>query len=104
MNTNAVREQMIEQQVRAGDVLNERVLDAMRDIRREIFVPEQYRKAAYADAPVPIGQGQTMLPPMVHGRILQALAPLALGSVYGPDVFFGGIAVPEDLRTVNLHF
>lgn len=75
MNTEAVREQMIEQQVRAGDVLNERVLDAMRDIRREIFVPEQYRKAAYADAPVPIGQGQTMLPPIVHGRILQALAP-----------------------------
>jgi protein-L-isoaspartate(D-aspartate) O-methyltransferase len=75
MNTDAVREQMIEQQVRAGDVLNERVLDAMRDIRREIFVPEQYRKAAYADAPVPIGQGQTMLPPIVHGRILQALAP-----------------------------
>ena len=75
MNTDAVRAQMIEQQVRAGAVLNERALDAMRDIRREIFVPEQYRKAAYADAPVPIGQGQTMLPPMVHGRILQALAP-----------------------------
>ena len=75
MNTDAVREQMIEQQVRAGDVLNDRVLDAMRDIRREIFVPEQYRKAAYADAPVPIGQGQTMLPPIVHGRILQALGP-----------------------------
>jgi protein-L-isoaspartate(D-aspartate) O-methyltransferase len=75
MNIDPVREQMIEQQVRAGAVLNNRVLDAMRDIRREIFVPEQYRKAAYADASVPIGQGQTMLPPILHGRILQALAP-----------------------------
>lgn len=75
MNTDAVREQMIEQQVRAGDVLNDRVLDAMRELRREIFVPEPYRKAAYADAPIPIAHGQTMLPPIVHGRILQALAP-----------------------------
>jgi protein-L-isoaspartate(D-aspartate) O-methyltransferase len=75
MNTDAVREQMIEQQVRAGDVLNQGVLEAMRDIRRELFVPEQYRKAAYADASVPIAHGQTMLPPIVHGRILQALAP-----------------------------
>lgn len=75
MNTDAVREQMIEQQVRAGDVLNERVLDAMRDVRREIFTPERYRQVAYADAPIPIAHGQTMLPPIVHGRILQALVP-----------------------------
>lgn len=75
MNTDAVREQMIEQQVRAGDVLNERVLDAMRDIRREIFAPERFRQVAYADAPIPIAHGQTMLSPIVHGRILQALVP-----------------------------
>lgn len=75
MNTDAVREQMIEQQVRSGAVLNVRVLEAMGDIRREIFVPEQYRKAAYADASVPIAHGQTMLPPILQGRILEALAP-----------------------------
>lgn len=75
MSTDAVREQMIEQQVRAGDVLDERVLDAMRAIRREIFVPAAYRQAAYVDASIPIGHGQSMLPPIVHGRILQALAP-----------------------------
>lgn len=74
MNTEALREQMIEQQVRAGDVLDQRVLDAMRGIRREVFVPEAYRQAAYADAPIPIPNGQAMLPPIVHGRILQALA------------------------------
>lgn len=74
MNTEALREQMIEQQVRAGDVLDQRVLDAMRGIRREVFAPEGYRQAAYADAPIPIPNGQAMLPPIVHGRILQALA------------------------------
>jgi protein-L-isoaspartate(D-aspartate) O-methyltransferase len=74
MNTEALREQMIEQQVRAGDVLDDRVLDAMRDIRREVFAPDAYRQVAYADAPIPIPNGQSMLPPIVHGRILQALA------------------------------
>jgi protein-L-isoaspartate(D-aspartate) O-methyltransferase len=77
MNTHAVREQMIEQQVRAGDVLDLRVLDAMRDVRRELFAPEAYRKVAYADAPIPIAHGQWMLPPLIHGRILQALTPKA---------------------------
>jgi protein-L-isoaspartate(D-aspartate) O-methyltransferase len=74
MNIDAVREQMIEQQVRAGDVLDERVLDAMREVHRELFVPSAYRQAAYVDASIPIGHGQRMLPPIVHGRILQALA------------------------------
>jgi protein-L-isoaspartate(D-aspartate) O-methyltransferase len=74
MNTEAIRQQMIDQQVRAGDVLDERVLDVMRGIRREVFAPEAYRQVAYADAPIPILHGQAMLPPIVHGRILQALA------------------------------
>ena len=74
MNTEPLREQMIEQQVRAGDVLDDRVLEAMREIRREVFAPEAYRQVAYADAPIPIPNGQSMLPPIVHGRMLQALA------------------------------
>jgi protein-L-isoaspartate O-methyltransferase len=48
-----VREQMIEQQVRAWDVLDERVLDAMRGVPRELFAPEGERYRAYADAEVP---------------------------------------------------
>lgn len=73
MNTETVREQMIEQQVRAGDVLDERVLDAMREVPRELFAPQSYRQIAYVDAAIPIGHGQSMLPPMLQGRILQAL-------------------------------
>lgn len=75
MNIEAVREQMVEQQVRAGEVLDERVLHVMRAIPREVFTPEAYRHVAHVDAPIPLSHGQTMLPPIIHGRILQALAP-----------------------------
>lgn len=74
MNTQAIREQMIEQQVRAAAVLDERVLDVMQELPRELFVPEQYRAVAYADAKIPVGRGQHVLAPIIHGRMLQALA------------------------------
>jgi len=67
---------MIDQQVRTWDVLDVRVLDALGVVPRERFVPEAYRGVAFADAPIPIGHGQWMLPPALEGRILQALAPL----------------------------
>jgi len=74
--TEAARRQMIDQQVRTWDVLDVRVLDALGVVPRERFVPEAYRGVAFADAPIPIGHGQWMLPPALEGRILQALAPL----------------------------
>jgi protein-L-isoaspartate(D-aspartate) O-methyltransferase len=77
MPTADVREQMIEQQVRAWDVLDERVLDVMRQVPRELFVPAAERFRAYADAEVPLSQGQHMLRPSVVGRLLQALLPQA---------------------------
>ena len=67
---------MIDQQVRTWDVLDARVLDALQAVPRERFVPEAYRGVAFADAPIPIGHGQWMLPPALEGRILQALAPM----------------------------
>jgi protein-L-isoaspartate(D-aspartate) O-methyltransferase len=75
MRTADVREQMIEQQVRAWDVLDERVLNVMRQVPRELFVPSPERFRAYADAEVPLSQGQHMLRPSVVGRLLQALLP-----------------------------
>jgi protein-L-isoaspartate(D-aspartate) O-methyltransferase len=73
MLTADVREQMIEQQVRAWDVLDERVLDVLRKVPRDRFTPEQQRFRAYADAEVPLPHGQRMLRPSVVGRLLQAL-------------------------------
>ena len=75
MRAGSVGEQMIEQQVRAWDVLDERVLAAMRAVPRELFVPESQRFLAYADAEVPLAHGQHMLRPSVVGRILQGLLP-----------------------------
>jgi protein-L-isoaspartate(D-aspartate) O-methyltransferase len=77
LRTTSVREQMVEQQVRAWDVLDKRVLDALRELPRELFVPEGQRFRAYADAEVPLAHGQHMLRPSVAGRILQALLPQA---------------------------
>lgn len=73
MQTEFARAQMITQQIRAWDVLDERVLDAMRRTPREFFVPEKYAGIAFADADIPLAPGQHMLPPKIVGRLLQAL-------------------------------
>ena len=73
MLTQAALEQMVEQQVRAWDVLDERVLDTFRQVPRERFVPPEHRYLAYADVSVPLPHGQHMLRPNVAGRLLQAL-------------------------------
>jgi len=75
MQTAQVREQMVDQQVRAWDVLDERVLEVMRQVPRELFVPAGQRYRAYADAEVPLSHGQRMLRPSVVGRLLQGLLP-----------------------------
>ncbi|MDH5764725.1 MAG: protein-L-isoaspartate O-methyltransferase [Gammaproteobacteria bacterium] len=64
---------MIEQQVRPWDVLDARILDTLKQIPRENFVPDAYKKLAYADTAIPLGGGQFMLHPIVVGRILQSL-------------------------------
>ncbi|HYK99807.1 MAG TPA: protein-L-isoaspartate O-methyltransferase [Steroidobacteraceae bacterium] len=75
MQLSRAREQMVEQQVRAWDVLDERVLGTLRQVPRESFVPAPQRWRAYADAEVPLPGGQHMLRPSVVGRLLQALEP-----------------------------
>jgi protein-L-isoaspartate(D-aspartate) O-methyltransferase len=67
------REQMVSHQLRTWDVLDDGILDAVRTLPREVFVPEAWRDLAYADIEVPLGHGQHMLAPKIVGRILQAL-------------------------------
>jgi protein-L-isoaspartate(D-aspartate) O-methyltransferase len=74
MHTEAAREQMIEQQVRAWDVLDERVLAILRAVPRERFVPAAQRFLAFADVEIALPHAQHMLRPSVAGRLLQALA------------------------------
>ncbi len=68
-----VRENMVEQQVRPWDVLDTRVLEALGAVPRDAFVPDAYRTLAYADLELPIGHGQSMMKPVVEGRMLQGL-------------------------------
>lgn len=73
MQIEFARVQMVTQQIRAWDVLDERVLDTMRRVPREFFVPERYADLAFADTDIPLTAGQHMLPPKIVGRLLQAL-------------------------------
>jgi protein-L-isoaspartate(D-aspartate) O-methyltransferase len=81
MDTLAARQQMVDQQIRTWEVLDPRVLDVFSLVPREAFVPPQYRELAFADAALPIGQGQSMLAPKIQGRILQALSVASTDSV-----------------------
>lgn len=72
---------MIEQQVRPWDVLDQRVLDVMSTTPREDFVPEKYRSLAFADINIPLGHAQVMMAPKTEGRLLQVLGVQATDSV-----------------------
>lgn len=72
--TEQARFNMIEQQIRPWDVLDQRVLDVMKSIPREQFVPEGCGSLAFADTSIPLGHDQVMMAPKLEGRLLQALA------------------------------
>jgi protein-L-isoaspartate(D-aspartate) O-methyltransferase len=73
MNFEQARFNMVEQQVRPWEVLDERVLELLEKIHREDFVPVRYRKMAFTDLAIPLGHDQNMMKPVVEGRLLQAL-------------------------------
>ncbi len=64
---------MIEQQIRPWEVIDNRVLATLDRLDRAHFVPEDYRGLAYADCQIPLAGGARMLPPTIEGRMLQAL-------------------------------
>lgn len=68
------RENMIENQIRAGGVSSQRVFDSLDAIRRTDFVPPAYREYAYADMEIPLPCSQHMLTPLTEARILEAVS------------------------------
>ena len=64
---------MVDEQLRARGIADERVLAAMGRVPRELFVPEAYRARAYDDAALPIGEGQTISQPYMVARICEEL-------------------------------
>jgi protein-L-isoaspartate(D-aspartate) O-methyltransferase len=68
------RAEMVERQLRRRGIADQRVLEAMGSVPRELFVPEHERRRAYNDSALPIGQGQTISQPWIVAAICQALA------------------------------
>jgi protein-L-isoaspartate(D-aspartate) O-methyltransferase len=72
-STEQARFNMIEQQIRPAEVLDQRVLDVIAQIPREDFVPAEYRGLAFSDTNIPLANGQQMMCPIMEARLLQAL-------------------------------
>ena len=73
MDFEQARFNMVEQQIRTWEVLDQEVLDLLFQVRREEFVPLAYRALAFADLEIPLGDGERMWTPKMEARVLQEL-------------------------------
>jgi protein-L-isoaspartate(D-aspartate) O-methyltransferase len=80
-NASARRNAMVEEQIRDRGVTDVRVLDAMRKVPRERFVPAELASRAYEDGPLPIGQGQTISQPYIVAYMTEVLGVTAAHTV-----------------------
>lgn len=67
---------MVEVQVAGRGICNPRVLDALRRVPRQAFVPDELQAQAFADGALPIGEGQTISQPYIVGRMSELLSPM----------------------------
>ncbi|MCG8307307.1 MAG: protein-L-isoaspartate(D-aspartate) O-methyltransferase [Cytophagales bacterium] len=70
-----LRHRMVERQIKARGVRDQKVLEAMMTVPRHLFVPKEHRSSAYQDRPLPIGHGQTISQPYIVGFMTEAVAP-----------------------------
>lgn len=75
MDFEKARFNMVEQQIRTWEVLDQDVLDLLFTVKREDFVPAAYRSIAFTDMEIPLGHGQVMWAPKIEARVIQELAP-----------------------------
>jgi len=73
MNLEQARSNMVEQQIRTWEVLDQDVLDLLYLVPREEFVPPAHRALAFSDLEIPLGQGERMWQPKLEARVLQEL-------------------------------
>ncbi len=73
MDIEQARYNMVEQQIRPWDVLDQEVLDLLFRVRREDFVPAAHRALAFVDMEIPLGHGQFMWTPKLEARVIQEL-------------------------------
>lgn len=74
MNFEQARYNMVEQQIRPAEVLDQAVLDLLFVVKREEFVPAAHRRLAFADVEIPLGHNALMFAPRIEAHALQALA------------------------------
>mgnify|MGYP005844981887 CR=1 FL=1 len=102
------RRRMVAEQLRARDITDERVLNAMATVPRELFVPPHMRVEAYWDGPLPIGEGQTISQPYVVADMAQALElkttdkvlEIGTGSGYGAAIL---AHLAKEVVTIERH-
>jgi protein-L-isoaspartate(D-aspartate) O-methyltransferase len=82
MNIEQARFNMIEQQIRTWEVLDPGVLALLAEVKREQFVPPEYRELAFADLEIPLGHAESMMQPKVEARVIQELAVQPHETVY----------------------
>ncbi|MCM8781139.1 MAG: protein-L-isoaspartate(D-aspartate) O-methyltransferase [Candidatus Omnitrophica bacterium] len=75
MDYKVLRERMIKEQLVARAIKNKEVLNAFYKVERHKFIPEEFRGSAYADYPVPIGEGQTISQPFMVALMTECLLP-----------------------------
>jgi protein-L-isoaspartate(D-aspartate) O-methyltransferase len=100
------RARMVDEQLRARDIVDERVLEAMERVPRELFVPEDLRGRAFDDAALPIGARQTISQPYMVARIAEELGldgdervlDVGTGSGYQSAVL---AELAEDVHTIE---
>ena len=108
MNFEKARFNMVEQQIRPWEVLDQRVLDLFSASARDEFVPADYRGVAYSDTRIPLAHGESMMAPKVEGRLLQALeiAPTDRGLEIGTGTGYLAMLMARSARqltSLDLH-
>jgi protein-L-isoaspartate(D-aspartate) O-methyltransferase len=103
-----LRKNMVQHQIAARGVSDERVLDAMRVVPREAFMPDELGEFAYEDTPLPIEEGQTISQPYIVALMIAAIEPrsdarvleIGTGSGYAAAVLS---RVVDQVYTVERH-
>jgi len=101
MELEQARFNMIEQQIRPWDVLDQNILDLLEKIPRDAFIDDKYRNLAYADIAIPLAHDQQMMHPIIEARMVQALQLDATDKVL--EVGTGSGYVTAMLATLTHH-
>jgi protein-L-isoaspartate(D-aspartate) O-methyltransferase len=103
LNLEQARTNMVEQQIRTWEVLDQEVLDLLYEVPREEFVPPQHRALAFSDLEIPLGEGEKMWQPKLEARVLQELTILKSSRVLEVGTGSGYLTALLAHRAAQVH-